>query len=373
MLFVRRSVKEARLFIKAAAKVLDNRRDLMSEASIADIETASLALKTALKEKASDATLKDRQEKLEKACNAVLPRYKHPVIREYCEVFLVAMILAAGIRAYFLQPFKIPTGSMQPTLNGIIGYPQENVPPALPKRIFDKLVLGRTYMNIVATKPERIVDVQLVTQNFFVTRSAIITETGQYIAPVPPATLIEYFKVRRGRSYAAGEPIVRGYSDTGDQVFVDKMTYHFFKPNLGDVFVFRTTGIRGIEDGFPPNSGSQYYIKRIGGVPGVELRIAPPDLFVNGVLPDVFGLRRVMSLENGYKGYANGSASGMTFPYLGSPTATFKVPEHAYIALGDNSFNSLDSRSWGIVPEDNVVGRGFLVYWPFTSHWGGIR
>jgi len=41
--------------------------------------------------------------------------------------------------------------------------------------------------------------------------------------------------------------------------------------------------------------------------------------------------------------------------------------------LGDNSYNSYDSRYWGPVPDANVVGRGLLVYWPFNQHWGLIR
>ena len=45
----------------------------------------------------------------------------------------------------------------------------------------------------------------------------------------------------------------------------------------------------------------------------------------------------------------------------------------SYFAMGDNSYNSLDSRWWGPVPEENLVGRGLLVYWPFNWHWGFIR
>jgi signal peptidase I len=53
--------------------------------------------------------------------------------------------------------------------------------------------------------------------------------------------------------------------------------------------------------------------------------------------------------------------------------ARLSVPPHAYFALGDNSYNSYDSRWWGPVPEENLVGRGLLVYWPFIPHWGLIR
>ncbi|RYY23146.1 MAG: signal peptidase I, partial [Sphingomonadales bacterium] len=59
--------------------------------------------------------------------------------------------------------------------------------------------------------------------------------------------------------------------------------------------------------------------------------------------------------------------------HLGFPQSTYTVPKDGYFALGDNSFNSLDSRAWGPAPERNIMGRGVLVYWPFTSHWGRIR
>ena len=75
-----------------------------------------------------------------------------------------------------------------------------------------------------------------------------------------------------------------------------------------------------------------------------------------------------------YRGYSNSIP-----PLLVSPSEKFSVPNDCYFALGDNSYNSSDSRAWGTVPQDNLMGPGFLVYWPFLNnsksgtHFGLIR
>jgi signal peptidase I len=173
------------------------------------------------------------------------------------------------------------------------------------------------------------------------------------------------FHVLPGSSYRRGQTIAHGYVDTGDQVFVDKFSYNFVKPHDGDVFVFRTDHIFGIPG--DPETGAPFYIKRLVGTPGDTLRLDPPLLYINGKLAQGVGFRRVMSAKPPYHGYAPGH------DYLAKPTDTYTLPAHGYFAMGDNSYNSYDSRYWGPVPEKNLVGRGLFVYWPFTSHWGLIR
>jgi len=82
--------------------------------------------------------------------------------------------------------------------------------------------------------------------------------------------------------------------------------------------------------------------------------------------------------NNGYRGYSNGAEytnydqqvylSEMT--YLSRSNDTYTVAEHEYFAMGDNSYNSYDSRGWGTVPERNIMGRALMVYWPFWPHFG---
>jgi signal peptidase I len=174
--------------------------------------------------------------------------------------------------------------------------------------------------------------------------------------------------VRPGQNFTQGQPIVRGYADLGDQLFVDKFSYNVFGPHRADVFVFRTNGIRGIPPG--PDLSSEHYIKRLAGLPGDTLRIDQPKLFINGQEAKDYGFERVESQKNGYTGYRN--FPGTTI-YLSDPESTVTVPPGNYFALGDNSADSLDSRYWGFVPKMNVVGRGLFVYWPFSSHWGFVR
>ncbi|MEY2525618.1 MAG: signal peptidase, partial [Verrucomicrobiota bacterium] len=111
---------------------------------------------------------------------------------------------------------------------------------------------------------------------------------------------------------------------------------------------------------------TQFYIKRLAGLPNDTLRIAPPKLYVDGKVAEGYGFGRVMEAKDGYRGY-------FLKGHLSDSSKTFRVPQQTYYAMGDNSDNSFDSRYWGPVPERNLVGRGLFVYWPFVPHWGLIR
>jgi len=285
--------------------------------------------------------------------------------RENCEVILVAIVVAVGIRSYFLQPFKIPTGSMQPTLNGIIGHPSTAPAPNILRQIGEFIMLGRNYIDVVSREDDQVLQIEQKKFLFFFTFSRLTCRHQKFLVYAPPETLIHDFNVFPERVCRRNEIIARGAVDTGDQVFVDKLSYNFVKPHRGDVFVFRTNHILGIRE--DPETGAPFYIKRLAGLPGDTLRIDPPRLYVNGKIAEGFGFARVMAAKLPYRGYALGR------DYLAESTHSFVVPEHGYFAMGDNSYNSYDSRYWGPVPEENLVGRGLFVYWPFNRHWGLIR
>ncbi len=394
MFFQPRYIKRSKDLIHGARKLLRYRRDLLPQDTLDQVNSMIGDLKNAVSARDKDAAEKAAKQ-LDDACMGILPPYKHREFRDNVEVFLVAIVIAAGIKAYFLQPFKIPTGSMQPTLNGVIGYPQEEQAPNFLVQGWQSIWNGRNYIDLVSQTDGNQVEQLKEYQRFhFFTFTDVVCKDGTYTLMAPAATLVRYFDITPPRplidqfgsivrdpqgkvvynrkTYNKGDVIARGYIDTGDQVFVDKMSYHFFPPKRSDVFVFKTTGIRKIEATQNPAMGSQFYIKRLAGLPGDTLQINPPELLINGELPAQPGLARVISEENGYRGYSNQSAQGGSFDFLGNPQATFSVPTNSYFALGDNSFYSSDSRYWGTVPEKNLVGRGLVVYWPFGQHFGLI-
>ena len=121
--------------------------------------------------------------------------------------------------------------------------------------------------------------------------------------------------------------------------------------------------------------GDQYFIKRLIGTPGdsIELKGAHDlperrssitgsktfDLNFNKCGP-VHGLRE-----------RHAGRPAVHDPIPGASPVT--VPPRSYLALGDNSHNSMDSRYWGFVPEKDVIGRPLFIYYPFTNRWGTAR
>jgi signal peptidase I len=364
--------KEAKLVLRAARKLLRYRRDILPDKQIVGLREASTRLEVALRKNNREDIIMST-EKLHGLFDQAAPAPPLAGLRENTEVILVALVIALGVRAYFLQPFKIPTGSMQPTLYGVTGTQTVEPLPSWPVRAAEFVLRGRTYFDVTADNDDSVIGLREVTRFHFFTSTEIITRTRTYDVPAPLNVVRTDFKIYPGRPLRAGQPIVRGYADSGDQLFVDKVSYNFVRPKPGDVFVFRTTGIRRIEAGIAPGMGSQYYIKRLAATGGQTLRIRPPDLYVDGQIPRIPVLQRVMSTRDGYAGYSNTSAGGGSFPILGSPDEDYTVPRGTYFALGDNSFNSSDSRYFGPVPEQNVVGRGLVVYWPFLGRWGLIN
>ena len=363
-MFTPRHIKHSRLLLRHARKYLRYKADLLSASDREQIVTGMKELKSALRDRDRER-IHGTADALDKTLHKLTPVTWESHWRENCEVILVAIVVAVGIRSYFLQPFKIPTGSMQPTLNGIIGRPMADPPPSFLTQIGEFVALGRNYINVVSREDDQIFEIVPKKVLFFFTFSRLVCQRQNFLVYAAPETLAHDFNVLPGRVIHRDEVVARGAIDTGDQVFVDKFSYNFVKPHNGDVFVFRTNDIPDIRE--DPVAGPPFYIKRLGGLPDDQLRIDPPFLYINGKKAEGYGFERVMLARAPYRGYALGNK------FLSKPDQPFTVPRNGYFALGDNSYNSYDSRYWGTVPDENLVGRGLLVYWPFYPHWGLIR
>ncbi len=128
-------------------------------------------------------------------------------------------------------------------------------------------------------------------------------------------------------------------------ILVDKWTYLFHPPSRGDVIVF-----------VAPPQPSQDYIKRVIGIPGDSITINGTTVIVDGV-----------PLKETYVDPRN---NGATFE--DKPIHNLVVPPGDYFVLGDNRANSFDSRVWGFVPKQNIIGRAALVYWPLQQDNDGF-
>lgn len=182
-------------------------------------------------------------------------------IREYVESLLIAALIAFFVRSFFIQAFKIPSSSMEPTL--LIG---------------DHLLVNRL----------------------------------SYVVKVP---------------------------------FTDKVIFYLRMPKKGDVIVFRY-----------PLDRDKDFIKRVIGTEGDTVEIRNKVVYLNG---------RPLNDQWGYY------SDERIFPFYISPRDNMDkvtVPKDSFFVMGDNRDKSLDSRFWGFVKADDLVGKALIVYFSWDSN-----
>ena len=119
------------------------------------------------------------------------------------------------------------------------------------------------------------------------------------------------------------------------------VTFPFHAPRRGEIIVFH-----------PPGQPNTEFIKRVIGIPGDKIEIRRGQVILNGVTLDEPYVV--------YKSFSNETRNQVT------------VPEGTFFVMGDNRSQSEDSRSFGPVPQINIIGKAWLTYWP-KSEWGFIR
>ena len=416
-------------WLELADKVYHYRRDVLPPAQVQELLSRMAELKALMKERAGAEKLKIGIERLEEVMRrtggAIYPK---TALIENVEFFLVAAIVILGIRTYFVQPFKIPTNSMWPTYNGMTpevfkGKAEEPSVPAVAARlvaygawphrldapaegdvliplggpqargyVHSKTVRGRSWLVIPTDVREytilvgdsevkvklpmdfdfdwTIYDAFLKSGDAPYSRDNLVAalqernRRGDVIRRRVNGYDLECVRVRRVR---AGERVLAFDEMTGDQLFVDRVSYHFMRPKVGSGFVFRTGHIPIIAASY----GDQYYIKRLVGTPGDRLELQGPALYRNGApITGSSAFEMNAKRAGNYGGYQPG------YPSWGHRMAAGEqvlVPPASYFAMGDNSANSADGREWGFVPAKDVVGRPIMVYFPFTKRWGPAR
>ncbi len=373
-----RTARHATEMRKHALKLLNSQRDILSPPAITAMEEAMAELDSAVKAQADKPALLAKMENLEQVAAKWLKPYPHASIRENVEVILVAIAVAMGIRTFFLQPFKIPTGSMQPTLYGITHEDLRGKPgvelPGMVTRFVDSWFRGTSYYQLVAEEDGELLNVeQPVMLLPFVKKQNLLVGGRTYTVWFPPDNLPGRAGFHPGQSFKRGEDIIKLRVTSGDHLFVDRMSYNFRKPTRGDIIVFETKGIQ-----HPNMPQDQFYIKRLVGLGDEKLRIGDDNhIVVNGTRLDnttphferVYTFQRGEPKPNHYFGHVNNATAPGLAPMFPTATSEVTLGHNRYMAMGDNTLNSFDSRGWGDLPRENVIGKSFFVYWPFSVRW----
>jgi signal peptidase I len=160
----------------------------------------------------------------------------------------------------------------------------------------------------------------------------------------------------------------------GDHLLVDKLAYApggpvsrhllpYLPVKRGDIIVFRY-----------PADISQTFVKRCMGVPGDHIRLVNKQVYLNGVkLDEPYKVNKSDYIDSYRDNFpsepsiGNLSAGGLDMLEHHVVNGEVVVPPDSYFAMGDNRDNSLDSRYWGFVPRDYIIGKPLIIYWSYAA------
>jgi signal peptidase I len=269
------------------------------------------------------------------------------ILREWADALVIAFLLAMFIRTFVVELFKIPSGSMTPTLVGTALAGGDGG---------GELVMECDYNN----DGEK--DLILENRNprggpryhVFYRHGGKFSRANEEL-PVVDLPL-EVRRKARARN---------------DRIIVNKFVYWFREPRRGEIAVFRV----------PPaiyERDKPIFIKRVVGLPGETVAIRQPDLLVDGEVVTTPSVFRRVEYVNAFQYGSSPQGPDYRPKYIdwelrsdGRNTMDFfksaTVPAGHYLMFGDNSRSSRDGRDWGAVPANAIKGMAVFRYWPIDT------
>ncbi|MDR0742500.1 MAG: signal peptidase I [Puniceicoccales bacterium] len=415
-----RILESSHALIDSAKKVIKYRKHLLDVGVLANINLQISMLESSIKAK-DFANLEDQSNGLSR----LLKQHGRDVIPETflgenIEALFVAVLLAIAIRTFFIQSFQIPTNSMAPTYYGMTCQlvSSEATAANIWSKLWHKIRFCSREVNVVAEnngtvsiplvkaklkKNKEVIYVVPYEEVFIkkylglakvkVRKYTIFVDHRKYqiVSPIDLSLdkiLLEKFckgylswkevinsnkfdqKFDQGQMVSifdtkyhitTGDSIIRFEILSGDILFVDKVSYHFRSPKVGESVVFTTNAIMDF------TKTPKFFIKRLVGRPTNTLNIKNNQLLIDGKLATTNEILEKLNFKA--EGYKNGYCPvGML-----AEGSSITVPKKNFFVLGDNSEDSYDSRFWGFVPEKSICGRPFVIFYPFTNRWGKCK
>ncbi|MBI4324125.1 MAG: signal peptidase I [Chloroflexi bacterium] len=375
------TVRQAVQMHHQVRRIVNEQRDLLSAEAIEAVSAANRQLHDLAKSGADKKVLLAQMTVIEDVAQQWLKPYPHGTIRENVKEVQLAVTVILGLTTFFLQLTKIPTGSMQPTLFGVTyenlkNRPDFTIPNGLVK-FANYWMHGVSFIHVIAKSEGELRQIEPPKFVFpFVKKQRFLVGNQWYTAWFPPDRFLEWAGLYRGQFFAKGEDIVKMKVVSGDHLLVDRLTYNFRRPKRGEIIVFKTKGVNDLPQ-------DQLYIKRLVALGNETVQIGDDrHLIINGRRLDaatshfefVYAIGSNPK-ENDYLGHVNGVVAAQLgkpslAPLFPNETESYTVGADQYLAMGDNTLNSYDSRSWGGLPQRNVIGKCWFVYWPITDRFG---